>query len=247
MTAIRNIWTVFKREITSLFSSMLAYVFVVIFVALSTGLAFLYGHFFQNQEASLANSFFFFHPWLFMILGPAIGMRLWSDEQRLGTIELLLTMPVKPWHAITGKYLASAMVVALAIALTFLMVVTVNVFGEPDQGVIWASYLGSFLVGASCLAITCAVSAFTRSLVACLVVSVSICFVLVVLGFPDAVRFFSQNLGNTLGEALKSLSLTGSYYEITGGVIRLKAIVLYVSMIGFCLFLTSVVIRTKRS
>ena len=127
------------------------------------------------------------------------------------------------------------------------MIIMVHSLGEPDTGVIWVSYLGSFLVGASCLAITCAVSAFTRSLVACLVVSVTVCFVLIIIGIPGAVRFFSQNLGNTLGDALKSLSLTGNYFEIITGVVRLKALVFYTSMIGFCLFLTSVVIRTKRS
>jgi ABC-2 type transport system permease protein len=247
MSAIRNIWIVFKREISSHFSSMLAYVFIAIFVGLSTSLAFLFGRFFQTQEASLENSFFVFHPWLFMILGPAIGMRLWADEHRLGTIELLLTMPVKAWHAITGKYLASCAVVALALVMTFLMVVMVGRLGEPDYGIIWASYLGSFLVGASCLAITCAVSAFTRSLVACLVISVSICFGLVVLGIPDTVRFLAQNVGNTLAEAARSLSITGNYFDIVSGMIRLKALIFYASLIGFCLFLTSVVIRTKRS
>lgn len=247
MSAIRNIWTVFKREITSHFSSMLAYVFIIIFVALSTGMAFLQGDFFLRKEASLAASFFYWHPLIFMVLGPAIGMRLWSDEQRLGTIELILTMPIKAWHAITGKFAASCVVVFLALALTFLMVCMVNALGEPDGGVIWASYFGSFLVGISCLAITCAVSAFTRSLVACLVISVSICYVLVLLGDPDTVRFFSNTFGDSVAEALKSLSISGNYYEIIGGVIRLKALVFYVSLIGFCLFLTSVVIRTKRS
>jgi ABC-2 type transport system permease protein len=247
MSAIRNIWTVFKREINSHFSSMLAYVFIVIFVGLSTSLSFLFGGFFQSQVASLENSFFGFHPWLFMILGPAIGMKLWADEHRLGTIELLLTMPVKAWQAITGKYLASCAVVALALAMTFLMVVTVGSLGEPDYGVIWASYVGSFFVGASCLAITCAVSAFTRSLVACLVISVSLCFGLVVLGIPGTVKFLSQNIGNTLAEAVKSLSITGHYFEMITGVIRLKAVIFYASLIAFCLFVTSVVIRTKRS
>ena len=148
---------------------------------------------------------------------------------------------------ITGKYLASCVVVALALALTFLMIVMTQALGEPDLGVIWASYLGSFLVGISCVAITCAVSSFTRSLVACLVISVTICYVFILLGNPATVRFFSQNLGDTVAQGLKSLSLTGNYYDMVGGVIRLKAIVFYASMIGFCLFLTSVVIRTKRS
>ena len=189
MSAIRNIWIVFKREITSHFSSGLAYVFIAIFVALSTSLAFLFGRFFQTQEASLTGSFFVFHPWLFMILGPAIGMKLWSDEHRLGTIELLLTMPVKAWHAITGKYLASCCVVAIALAMTFLMVTMVAKLGDPDFGVIWASYFGSLLVGCSCLAIICVVSLFICSFVVCLVILVSICFGFVVFGILDTVRF----------------------------------------------------------
>lgn len=247
MSAIRNIWIVFKREIASHFCSGLAYVFIAIFVMLSTSLAFLFGRFFQAQVASLENSFFVFHPWLFMILAPALGMRLWADEHRLGTIELLLTMPVKAWHAIAGKYLASCVVIALALAMTFPMVIMVANLGDPDGGVIWVSYLGSFLVGASCLAVTCAVSAFTRSLVACLVVSVSICFGLVILGIPETVRFLSQNVGNFLAGAARSLSVTGDYFEIVTGMVRYKALLFYASMIGFCLFLTSVVIRTKRS
>ena len=246
MSSIRNIWIVFKRELASHFSSGLAYVFIAIFVGLSTSLTFLLGNFFTLKEASL-NSFFVFHPWLFIILGPAIGMRLWTDEQRTGTIELLLTMPVKPWHAITGKFFASAVIIALALAMTFPMAIMVAQLGDPDGGIIWLSYIGSFLLGVSCLAVTCAVSAFTRSLVACLVVSVSICFALVLLGLPDTFRFLSQNVGETLADAAKSLSITGDYYEIITGLLRYRALLFYASLIGFCLFLTSVVIRTKRS
>lgn len=246
-SAFGNIFIIFKRELSGHFNSMLAYVFMFIFVALSMLMAFFFGGFIEYQQASLAQSFFFWHPWLFMFLGPAVGMRLWSEENRSGTIELLLTMPVAPWHAIVGKFLAAAAVIFMAIVMTFPIVITVGFLGDPDWGPIWTGYLASFLVAISCVAVTCAVSAFTRSLVACLVVSVALCFALTLIGFSRTTEILTDHLGGGVAGFLAGFSVMKHFQEMTRGVVTLQNIVFYLSLIGFCLFITSVVIRTKRS
>src|SRR5512140_3070508 len=145
MNALAHIKTVAKRELSGYFASPVAYVFIVIFLLLSGFFTFMVSQFFRREEASLA-AFFLWHPWLYLFLVPAVGMRLWSDERRLGTIELLLTMPVTTWQAILGKYLASWLFLAIALALTFPVVITVNVLGNPDNGVIAAGYVGCLLL-----------------------------------------------------------------------------------------------------
>ena len=163
--SLRNVWIVFRRELCSHFDSSLAYVFIIVFLLLSMGLGFLFSGFLERDQASL-EPFFTFHPWLFMVLAPAVGMRLWSDEHRTGTIELLLTMPISVWEAIVGKFLAALTVLAFAVVLTFPVVVTVEYLGDPDYGPIISSYLGSLFFAGVCLAITSMVSAMSRSLVA---------------------------------------------------------------------------------
>src|SRR5213594_2295628 len=146
--ACRHIWTITKREITSYFASPVAYVFIVIFLVLIGFFTFTFrlGSFFERGEASLDDCFFVWHPWLYLFLVPAVGMRLWSEERRLGTMELLLTMPVTGFQAIVGKFLASWLFLGLALLLTFPIVMTVNYLGHADNGVIFAGYVGSFLL-----------------------------------------------------------------------------------------------------
>ena len=151
--ALRNILTIAKREVAGFFSSPVAYVFIVIFLLLSGFFTFMLAGWFNAGEARL-DRFFTWHPWLYLFLVPAVGMRMWSEERRLGTIELLLTMPITPWQAIVGKFLASWAVLGVALLLTFPMVITVNVLGHPDNGIIFAGYLGSFLLAGTYLAIT---------------------------------------------------------------------------------------------
>ena len=249
MSAVKNIWIVFKRELKAQFNSMLAYVFIVIFVVLSMVLTFWFRNFFdpQIQDASLQFTFFLWPAWLLMFLAPAVGMRLWSEEQRTGTIELLLTLPVATWHAIVGKFLAGLAVIAIAVACSFPIVITVAYLGDPDNGTIWGGYIATLLYGAACLAITCGVSALTRSIVACLIISVSICFLLLLIGFPPVRDFFTDTLGGGLSDAIASLSIYAHYEEMKRGVISLPNLVFFASVIGFSLFVTSVVIRSKRS
>src|SRR3954462_3361669 len=162
MTGWTNIKTIAKREIAGYFASPVAYVFIVIFLLLCGFFTFMLGGFFERREASLM-SFFIWHPWLYLFLVPAAAMRLWSEERRQGTMELLLTMPITTWQAIVGKFLASWLFLGLALALTFPVVMTVNYLGHPDNGVILSGYIGSLLMAGGYLAIGSMTSAMTRN------------------------------------------------------------------------------------
>ncbi len=246
MSPARNIFVVFKRELMAYFGSALAYVFIFIFLILSMFLCFVLGRFLEAGDASLEFSFFQFHPWLFMILGPAIGMRLWSEEHRQGTIELLLTMPLSTWQAIVGKFLAACVVVVVALVLSFPVVWTVNYLGDPDMGKIVSGYIGSFLVGSATIAITCVISAFTRSQVTCLVVSVATCFFLVLLGFPVVLEFAKVKMPWAV-DFMDAFSLTSHSMRMSNGLLRLDTVMYFLGLIAFCLYATSVVIRSKRA
>src|ERR1700712_610026 len=186
-----NIMTIAKRELRGYFSSPVAFVFIVIFLLLAGFFTFMIGQLFERGEASL-QAFFTWHPWLYLFLVPAVGMRMWSEERRLGTIELLLTMPVTPWQAIVGKYLAAWAVVGLALLLTFPVWITVNYLGHPDNGVIFASYVGSFLMAGAYLALTNMVSALTRSQVVAFIVSVVLALFLILAGYPPVTNLLAQ-------------------------------------------------------
>src|SRR5882672_6720510 len=168
---MRLVWTIAKRELVAYFASPVAYVFLVIFLLLAGFFTFTAGSFFERGEASLA-AFFGWHPWLYLVLVPAVGMRVWAEERRSGTMELLLTTPVATWQAIVAKFLASWIFLGVALLLTFPAVLTVNALGEPDNGVIFAGYLGSFFLAGAYLAITCMTSAMTRNQVVAFIVSV---------------------------------------------------------------------------
>src|SRR3954471_11686757 len=191
MNAWANIKTIAKRELGGYFASPVAYVFIVIFLLLCGFFTFMLGGFFERREASLV-SFFLWHPWLYLFLVPAVGMRLWSEERRLGTMELLLTMPITSWQAIVGKFLASWLFLALALALTFPVVLTVNYLGHPDNGVIFSTYIGSWLMAGAYLAISCITSAMTRTQVVSFIISVVICLFLILAGFPPVINFLQQ-------------------------------------------------------
>lgn len=244
--SLRNVWIVFRRELCSHFDSSLAYVFIIVFLLLSMGLGFLFSGFLERDQASL-EPFFSFHPWLFMVLAPAVGMRLWSDEQRTGTIELLLTMPISVWEAIVGKFFAALTVLAFAVVLTFPVVITVEYLGDPDYGPIISSYLGSLFFAGVCLAITSMVSAMSRSLVAALVASVAICFFLILIGLPPTTEFFTSFISSGFAEGLAELSILRHFLDMQRGVITLQNVFFYVAVIAFCLFTTSVIIRAKRA
>ncbi len=233
---------VFKREFFSYFRSPVAYVFLVVFLMASTILTFFVGDWFDSNIASL-DRFFYFHPWLFLFLIPAAGMRLWSEEKRTGTVELLFTLPITTLEAVVGKYLAAWAFLCVAIALTFPMALTAGYLGDPDWGVILASYLGSMLMAGSYLGICSLTSAFTKNQVISFVISLIVCLVLLFLGWS----VFSEVLEGTLPQSLADLIANFSFFThfdpFTKGIIDPSDIVYFLSLTGFTLFLNVLVLE----
>src|SRR5207302_8776186 len=247
MNAWSNIRTITKRELGAYFSSPLAYVFIVIFLLLSGFFTFMVGGFFERNEAALGRPFFDWHPWFYLFLVPAVGMRLWSEERRVGTIELLLTMPITAWQAIVGKFLASWLFLLLALALTFPVVITVNYLGKPDNGVIFCGYVGSWLLAGSYLAISCITSAMTRNQVVSFIISVVICLFLILAGFPPVIRFLQSWASPGVVDAIASISVITHFDGFQKGVLDSRDLIFFVSVIVFSLFTTSVILRGHRA
>lgn len=244
--ALVNIRAIAKRELVSYFSSPVAYVFLVIFLLMTGFFTFMAGQFFLRGEASLV-AFFIWHPWLYLFLVPAAGMRLWSEERRLGTMELLLTMPIAPWHAIVGKFLASWLFLGLALLLTFPVWITVNYLGDPDNGVIIGGYVGSFLMAGAYLAITCMTSAMTRNQVISFIVSVVICLFLILAGWPPVTDLLNSLEWTLLRDVAASMSVMTHFDGFQKGVVELRSLVYFAVVMGFCLFTTGVILRTHRA
>jgi ABC-2 type transport system permease protein len=249
MNAWGNITTITKRELFAYFASPVAYVFIVIFLLLNGFFTFMVGGFFERGEASLAASFFMWHPWFYLFLVPAVGMRLWADERRVGTLELLLTMPIAPWEAIVGKFVASWLFLGLALLLTFPVVITVNYLGSPDNGVIFAAYVGSWLMAGAYLAVSCITSAITRSQVVSFIISVVACLFLILAGFPPVINLLQNLPGNWqwLVGVVTSFSVITHFEGFQKGVLDSRDIIFFLSVIGFSLFTTSVILRTHRT
>ena len=253
---LRNITTIAKREISGYFSSPVAFVFIVIFLLLSGFFTFMVAGFFDRGEANLM-PFFTWHPWLYLFLVPAVGMRMWSEERRLGTIELLLTMPVTTWQAIVGKFLASWAVIALALALTFPVVVTVNylggttlvppVLGSADNGVIFAGYLGSLLMAGAYLAISSMTSAMTRNQVVSFIVAVVLSLFLILAGWPPVTDMLVQWAKPWFVDGVAAFSVMTHFESIQKGVLDSRDILYFLSVIVFSLFTTGVIIRAHRA
>jgi ABC-2 type transport system permease protein len=247
MNSLANIKTIIKRELGGYFSSPVAYVFIVIFLLLTGFFTFMAGGFFERGQASLDGCFFLWHPWLYLFLVPAVGMRLWAEERRVGTLELLLTMPITAWQAIVGKFLASWLFLLLALALTFPVVITVNYLGSPDNGVIFAGYVGSFLMAGAYLAISCMTSAMTRNQVVSFIVALVICLFLVLCGFPPVTNLLTRMDKPWLVDTVASLSVITHFEWFTKGVLDSRDIIFFLSIIGFSLFTTGVIIRSHRA
>ena len=243
---MRIIRTIVKRELASYFNSPVAYVFLVIFLLMTGFFTFTAGNFFERGEASLA-AFFGWHPWLYLVLVPAVGMRVWAEERRSGTMELLLTMPVAPWQAIFAKFLASWIFLALALALTFPAVITVNLLGDPDNGVIAAGYLGSLLLAGAYLAITCMTSAMTRNQVVAFILAVVVCLFLILAGFNPVTDLMVRWASPAVVDTIAAFSVVTHFDGFQRGVIDGRDLVFFLSIIGFALFATGVIIRGHRA
>ena len=238
---------VFRRELASYFATPVAYVFIVIFLVLAGAFTFYFGGFFDRGQADLS-SFFTFHPFLYLFLIPAIGMRLWAEERKSGSIELLLTLPITMLQAVLGKFLAAWAFVSIALALTFPVWITVNYLGDPDNGAIFAGYVGSLLMAGAFLAIASCISATTRNQVVAFIIAVVICFVLVMAGFPLVLEFVSALLpSQALVDAIASLSFWTHFQSISKGVIDLRDLIYFALMIGFWLYANAVVIDYKKA
>jgi ABC-2 type transport system permease protein len=239
--------TIYRRELKSYFAQPTAYAIIVIFLILSLGFTFTFGEFMRVGDASLQYSFFFWHPWLYMLLAPAIAMKLWADEQRNGTIELLGTFPVSTWSAIAGKFLAAATVSLVALALTFPIIITVNYLGSPDNGAILSGYIGSFLVCCTFIAITMLVSAFTRDQVVCLIVSVALCTLMVLCGYDPVTRELGKATSPAAVEAVVAFGVWDHFSSLNRGLFRFQDMVWFATFIGLCLVGTSTILGAKRA
>jgi ABC-2 type transport system permease protein len=244
--SIRHVWIIAKRELVGYFTSPVAYVFLVIFLLLSGFFTFMLGNFFGRAEASLA-SFFIWPPWLYLFLVPAVGMRLWSEERRMGTMELLLTMPVTPWQAIVGKFLASWLFLLIALVMTIPYALTAGYLGDPDWGAMVVAYAGSFLLAGAYLAITGMTSALTRNQVISFITSVVICLFLVLCGWEPVTRLLVDWAPDWLLKTVAGFSVMTHYISMQRGVIDLRDLVYFASLIVFPLFVTSVILRSLRA
>ena len=237
-----QITPVLNREFLGYFRSPVAYVFLVVFLMASVGLAFFVGQFFRANQASL-ESFFVFHPWLFLFLIPAVGMRLWSEEKRSGTVELLFTLPLTTLDAVLGKFLAAWAFLAVAILLSFPMAITVGYLGDPDWGVIASGYLGSILMAGAYLGVCSLTSALTKNQVISFVLSVLACLVLVFLGWSVFNGALSAVLPVWAVDLIANFSFVTHFDAFTKGIIDPKDVVFFLSLTGLTLFLNVVALE----
>ena len=243
---MRNVGLILRRELASYFATPLAYIFIFIFLLLANAFTFYLGDFYQRGQADL-KPFFAFHPWLYLFLIPALSMRLWAEERKSGTIELLMTLPVKTWEAVLGKYLAAWLFTGVALALTFPIWITVNYLGSPDNGVIFASYLGSLLLAGGFLAVGSCMSALTRSQVVAFILGVVACFVLLLAGYPMVIDAFQGWAPQVLVSAIASLSFLTHFQSITRGVLEARDVLYFVMLIAFFLFTTTVALDLRKA
>ncbi|HXG79681.1 MAG TPA: ABC transporter permease [Methyloceanibacter sp.] len=243
---LRTTAIIAKREFAAYFATPLASVFLIVFVALTGAFAFYVGNFFDRGEADLY-SFFAYHPWLYLLLVPAVAMRLWAEERKTGTIELLMTLPISPWAAVLGKFLAAWAFIGLALLLTFPMWITVNLLGSPDNGVIFTGYLGSFLLAGALLAIGAFVSALTKNQVIAFILAASAGFLFLMSGVElvqNALRAWAPGI---VAETVASMSLLSHFQQIARGVVEAPTVILFISLIVFFLFANMIAVDQKKA
>lgn len=242
---MKGLRAVFRRELLGYFQTPVAYVFIAIFLLVSGLFTFYMGNFFERGKADL-EPFFVWHPWLYLFLIPAITMRLWAEERRSGSIELLMTLPVPVWQLVVGKFLAAWLFTAIALAGSAPIWATVNYLGEPDNGVILAGYLGSLMMAGGYLAIGSCLSALTRNQVIAFVLSVTVCFLFTLTGFPMVINFFSGWLPQVVVETLGLFSFLTNFTDITKGVLEMRSVLYFASLIAFWLYVNIVVLDMKK-
>ena len=243
---LNKTYIILNRELKGYFRTPLASIFLLVFLALSSGMTFFLGRFFERDQADLT-AFFSWHPWLFLVLMPAIGMRLWAEERRSGTIELLITLPVTNTQLVVGKFLASWIFTLIAIILTMPIWITVNYLGDPDNNVILISYVGSWLMAGAFLALTSCLSALTKNQVIAFIISFISGFILIMAGFNlvlSAVRSWSPNW---ITETISSMSFLSHFSRIQMGVFDLSTLIFFISMIILCLWINIQLVQIKKA
>jgi len=243
---MNRILAITRRELISYFSTPLAYVFIVIFLVLTSAFTFYLGNFYERGQADLS-AFFSFHPWLYLFLVPAISMRLWAEERKSGSIELLMTLPIEPREAVLGKFLAAWAFITLALILTFPIWVTVNFLGDPDNGVIFAAYLGSLFMAGGFLAVGAFISATTKNQVIAFILSVVACFGFLLAGFSLVLDLFSSWAPQVLVDAIASLSFLTHFSNISKGVIDLRDLVYFSLLIVVFLYANTIILHLRKA
>ena len=243
---IKNTKAIVKRELTGYFGSPVAYVFIVIFLILSGFFTFYVSRFYELGQADL-RAFFEWHPWIYLFLVPAVGMRLWADERRTGTIELLLTLPVTLTEVILGKFVAAWLFIGLALLLTFPLVLTVIYLGNPDMGAILCAYLGSFFLAGAYLSVGSVTSSLTRNQVVSFIISVIVCLFLVLAGWPPVTEIISGWAPLWLVDVISGFSFMPHFASMERGILDLRDLLYYISVIFFMLFSNGVILQNRRS
>ena len=243
---MKSLLMIFRREFAAYFATPLAAVFLAVFVAVSSGMTFFVSSFFERSQADLS-TFFTWQPWLFIVLMPAVGMRLWAEERRLGTIELLMTLPVQPWKFVVGKWLAAFAFAGLALVFTMPLWITVNVLGSPDNGVIFASYIGAWLMAGAFLAIASCISALTKNQVLAFIGAVIVGFLFVMAGFDLVLAAVRPWAPDVIVQAIASMSFIGHFQRITDGVFEASALVFFISLIAFALWLNVQILDARKA
>ena len=243
---MRNVGIIMRRELASYFATPLAYVFILIFLVLANAFTFYLGGFFERGQADL-QWFFYWHPWLYLFLIPAISMRLWAEERKSGSIELLMTQPVTLWEAVLGKYFAAWLFAGLALALTFPIWITVNYLGAPDNGTIFAAYIGSLLLAGGYLAVGSCMSALTNNQVIAFILGVVACFLVLLAGFPLVLDAFRGWAPQWLVDAIASLSFLTHFDSIKKGVIDVRDLLYFGMLSAFFLLATSITLDLRKA
>ena len=240
-----NVLMIFRREFGAYFSTPLAYVFIVIFLALSGAFTFYMGYFFERGQADL-QAFFSFHPWLYLVFVPAVSMRLWAEERRGGTIELLMTLPTSTTQVVIGKFLAAWAFIGVALALTFPIWITINYLGTPDNGVAFAGYLASFMMAGAFLSIGACVSAATKNQVIAFILAAVVGFLFLTSGLEIVIAFFRGWAPAAVVDAVAGMSFLTHFSAITAGVIDLRDVLFFGSLMAVCLFINVLLVDTQK-
>ncbi len=243
---LTNIQAILRRELQSYFGSPVAYVFIFIFLVLMGFFSFYVSQFFEVGQADL-RGFFQWHPWLFLFLVPSVAMRLWSEERRLGTLELILTLPVTVTQVLLGKFLAAWLFIGLALLLTFPMVITVMYLGDPDLGAILCAYIGSFLMAGAFLSVGSMTSALTRSQVVSFILAVVICLFFILAGYPPVTSMLSGWAPAWLTTTVSELSFLVHYTSMQRGVLDLRDVIYFFSVMAFMLYLNAVIVQNRKT